>query len=122
MIEPVWEWRKQSGGWIDCRWFHACDAESRIACEPIIYVAASVEPPNEGSEFCPRCIEVVRADPLALDVDARIDGIRRRLREARAAQERHAGALERAGLPEQVAVVRADMLDRLGESPDRSTS
>lgn len=64
MTKP-WEWRKASGGAIPKgrRIFHAHDVNDNCACEPHLGLMESCEEPNEGSEFCEDCIEVVKAMP-----------------------------------------------------------
>jgi len=79
-MNPPWEWRKAYGGFTakSDRWvldpsmpsggrmirkFHACDVNANLACEPSCGLAGSVEDPNEGSDFCPDCIEVVKQLP-----------------------------------------------------------
>lgn len=64
-----WDWRKAAGGipvkhesWSH-RIFHAYDGRNLAACTPCCGLLESVEPPNEGSEFCPSCMEVVRVKP-----------------------------------------------------------
>lgn len=67
-----WDWRKASslsvllidvdrelGRFI----FHAYDGRDHAACDPIVGLGRSVEEPNEGSEFCPKCVDIVRAGP-----------------------------------------------------------
>ena len=60
-----WDWRKASAGVVPKGWriFHAYDVNDNAACEPSYGLAASCEEPNEGSELCPDCIDVVRAEP-----------------------------------------------------------
>lgn len=67
-----WAWRKAAGGfWLGTdhgpkvhqRRFHAYDEDDHAACEPIFGLGASCEEPNEGSDFCPACMEIVRVSP-----------------------------------------------------------
>ncbi len=65
-----WEWRKAAGGWCADtdpssheRLFHAYDINDNAACEPLLGLAATCEQPNEGSRFCPACMETVKAMP-----------------------------------------------------------
>ena len=70
-----WVWRKASGGFVADsevrdlplgglhRRFHACDVNANLACHPRLVLAGTCEEPNEGSDLCPDCIEVVREQP-----------------------------------------------------------
>lgn len=69
-----WDWRLAQGGCVPSsnrrdgiRYFHAYDVNDNAACEVSLGLVASCEPPNEGSPFCPDCIEVVKATPAGRD-------------------------------------------------------
>lgn len=64
----AWEWRKARGGWPVLGdppgvYFHACDVNCNLACEPYLGLGSSHEPVNEGSPLCPACMAIVRAEP-----------------------------------------------------------
>lgn len=70
VVSGAWEWRKASGGWWfpsvetpSTRKFHAYDVNDNAACSPGAGLVASCEEPNEGSDLCPECIDVVKAEP-----------------------------------------------------------
>lgn len=64
-----WEWRKGTGGWVHNLngpgyQFHAAAThDHHLACTPALVVAASDSEPNEGSRFCPVCMDIVRTIP-----------------------------------------------------------
>lgn len=69
-MSGAWEWRKALGGWWfssvetpSTRKFHAYDVNHNAACSPDVGLVASCEEPNEGSDLCPECIDVVKAEP-----------------------------------------------------------
>lgn len=64
-MNAPWEWRKALAGVIPKgrHIFHAYDVNDLAACEPGCGLVASIEEPNEGSELCLDCIEVVRTNP-----------------------------------------------------------
>lgn len=61
----TWDWRKAEAGVVPKgqRIFHAYDVNNNAACEPHCGLVASVEEPNEGSEFCHDCMDIVRLTP-----------------------------------------------------------
>lgn len=64
----TWDWRKAWGGACfltdpDFRRFHAYDINDNAACAPHLGLGRSCERPNEGSDFCPACMAVVRVTP-----------------------------------------------------------
>ena len=88
-----WDWRKAlNGGWMhdsdrrdDVAYFHAYHAENTSACEPSLGLIASCEEPNEGSSFCPDCMDVVRTvdgHDVAADYRAKVERIRAERAEA----------------------------------------
>lgn len=64
-------WRKANILWPDIKselaagtpLFHACDDVGLFLCEPTLGLLASVEPPNEGSQFCPTCMALAMGHP-----------------------------------------------------------
>lgn len=63
-----WEWRKSAGGWTlasdgATRRFHAYDVNNNAACEPSNGLFVSVEEVNEGSDLCPSCAGIIKAEP-----------------------------------------------------------
>jgi len=61
----AWDWRKAEWGCVpqQRRIFHAYDVNHNAACAPAYGLVASCEEPNEGSEFCRDCMDVVRLTP-----------------------------------------------------------
>lgn len=67
-FDPPWEWRRATGGWghpndQHHKMFHAYDVNDNSACVPSLGLAATCEPPNEGSHLCPLCMDEVRLHP-----------------------------------------------------------
>lgn len=67
-FEKPWSWRKGIGGVFpsgdrDGKYFHAHDVNCNAACDIHVGLIESVEEPNENSELCPACIDVVQANP-----------------------------------------------------------
>lgn len=74
-----WDWRKSEGGWTLpgdrrgddgrlVRVFHAYDERDNAGCDERMGLSRSVEEANEGSEFCPECMNVVvYGRPIAVD-------------------------------------------------------
>jgi hypothetical protein len=64
-----WTWRKAAGGILldtdtpTHRRFHACDSRGHAACSPYAGLAQTCEPPNEGSDLCSACVDVVKTNP-----------------------------------------------------------
>lgn len=61
----AWDWRKALGGCVPKGRliFHAYDVNDNAACSPSHGLLESIEEPNEGSEFCHDCMDVVRLTP-----------------------------------------------------------
>jgi hypothetical protein len=71
MTQP-WTWRKGLGGFIPPsstpgKPFHAYDVNDNAACIDGYGLAASCEPPNEGSSLCAECVAAVKSLPAGRD-------------------------------------------------------
>lgn len=64
----TWEWRRGQGAPFVTpdgveRRFHAYDVNDNAACRPMWGLIQSIEEPNEGSNLCPECMAVIKAEP-----------------------------------------------------------
>jgi hypothetical protein len=59
-----WEKKWPTGGELREQLFHAYDVNDYAACTTLLWLATSVEEPNEGSSLCLACLAMIRRLPL----------------------------------------------------------